>query len=92
MSKGKEHTGVFLALSAAAIIALLFLWKRKLIREDVTTVITYQGEELKPMTYAEMLAKMLPNEFINSSGKLCSSFLGNVTCFGGNPEDVLLKR
>jgi hypothetical protein len=92
MSKQKQNASVFVALAAVVIALGLFLWRRKIVREEVTTEITYKGKQVEDVTYQEMLQKMLSNEFINSRGQLCINLFGRTTCFDGDPMDVLRTR
>lgn len=92
MKKQNQNASVFVALAAIVIALGLFLWRKKIVREEVTTEITYEGKPVETVSYADMLKKMFSNEFINSQGKLCSNFFGNTVCFDGDPLDVLRTR
>ena len=86
-----KKTSILLALTCGAILIALFMWRKKLVHEGVTTRITYEGDELKPLQLQDLISRMNANEFIRD-GKLCSTIFGKTVCFGGDAVDVLVLR
>jgi len=92
MAKSRNHNGeIFVAFSAVAILLLLWLWRTKLIRTNVTTTITYDGQTLRQGSLSDYLSRMFSNEYIKD-GQLCARTIQGDVCYDGDPLDILIVR
>ena len=89
----RNKSGILLVFTSIAILLSLIWWRKSVVTDEVTTHITYNGEPVKQTSLQQLLYRMLPNEII-SDGKICARnlFTGGLTCFDGDPVDVLIKR
>jgi hypothetical protein len=95
----RKDSSALIALSSAAILLLLFLWRKKVTAssvfvEQVTSHITFDGQEVfretNNVNLTDLYKKMYPGEYLDGS-KLCyNSWPSGKIC--GDAVSILMQR